>query len=91
MDEAVDRSKPPSRLLLALEVRGIWEFQAFLAAYPMLRGAPCGDGHPVLVLPGLAASDVSTKPPRAVPLQNAASPHARSSRSNSVGIESARA
>jgi pimeloyl-ACP methyl ester carboxylesterase len=64
MNEAVDRSKPPSRLLLALEVRGIWEFQAFLAAYPLLRGAPRGDGHPVLVLPGLAASDVSTKPLR---------------------------
>jgi pimeloyl-ACP methyl ester carboxylesterase len=64
MDEAVDRSKPPSRLLLALEVRGIWEFQAFLAAYPLLRGAPRGDGHPVLVLPGLAASDISTKPLR---------------------------
>jgi pimeloyl-ACP methyl ester carboxylesterase len=64
MDEAVDRSRPPSRLLLALEVRAIWEFQAFVAAYPLLRRAPGGDGHPVLVLPGLAASDVSTRPLR---------------------------
>ena len=64
MDRAVDRSRPPSRLLLALEVRGIWELQAFFAAYPLLRRAPRGDGHPVLVLPGLAASDVSTRPLR---------------------------
>jgi pimeloyl-ACP methyl ester carboxylesterase len=64
MDRTVDRSRPPSRLLLALEVRAIWELQAFLAAYPLLQQAPRGDGHPVLVLPGLAASDVSTRPLR---------------------------
>ena len=64
MDRALDPSRPPSRLLLALEVRGILEFQAFFAAYPLLRRAPRGDGHPVLVLPGLAASDVSTRPLR---------------------------
>lgn len=65
MDTAIDRSKPPSQLLLALEVRGIWELQAFFAIYPLLLRAPRGDGHPVLVLPGLAASDVSTGPLRA--------------------------
>ena len=65
MDRAVDPSLPPSRLLLALEVRAIWELQAFFAAYPLLRRAPRGDGHPVLMLPGLAASDVSTGPLRA--------------------------
>jgi pimeloyl-ACP methyl ester carboxylesterase len=64
MDRALDPSRPPSRLLLALEVRGIWEFQAFFAAYPLLLRAPRGDGHPVLALPGLAASDVSTRPLR---------------------------
>ena len=64
MNTAVERSKPPSRLLLALEVRGILELQAFFAAYPLLRRAPRGEGHPVLVLPGLAASDVSTWPLR---------------------------
>jgi pimeloyl-ACP methyl ester carboxylesterase len=64
MDTAADRSRPPSQLLLSLEVRGIWELQAFFAAYPLLRQAPLGDGHPVLVLPGLAASDVSTGPLR---------------------------
>src|SRR5246500_2103391 len=64
MDRALDPSRPPSRLLLALEVRAIWELQTFFAAYPLLRRAPRGDGHPVLVLPGLAASDVSTRPLR---------------------------
>src|SRR5258707_10940889 len=64
MDTAADRSRPPSQLLLALEVRGIWELQAFFAAYPLLRRAPRGDGHPGLVLPGLAASDLSTRPLR---------------------------
>lgn len=64
MGTAVNPSSPPSQLLLALEVRGIWELQAFFAAYPLLRYAPRGDGHPVLVLPGLAASDVSTRPLR---------------------------
>jgi pimeloyl-ACP methyl ester carboxylesterase len=29
--------------------------------WPVLRRAPSGDGHPVLVLPGLGASDVSTR------------------------------
>ena len=65
MDTAIDRSRPPSRQLLWLELRGIWELQAFFAAYPLLRLAPRGDGHPVLVLPGLAASDTSTRPLRA--------------------------
>lgn len=55
---------PPSKLLLALEARGIWELQAFFALYPLLRRAPRGDGSPVLVLPGLSASDVSTRPLR---------------------------
>jgi hypothetical protein len=64
MERATDRVVQPSRLLLALEVRGIWELQAFFAAYALLRRAPRGDGHPVLVLPGLAASDVSTQPLR---------------------------
>jgi hypothetical protein len=75
MDRAVDRSRPPSRLLLALEVRAIWELQAFLAAYPLLQRAPRGDGHPVLVLPGLAASDVSTRPLRTYPKMQGYTPH----------------
>lgn len=60
-----DPSAPPSRRLLLLEVRAIGELAAFFSMVPLLRLAPRGDGHPVLVLPGLAASDVSTRPLRA--------------------------
>lgn len=52
---------PPSKFLLAIEGRALWEFGAFFMSYPLLCTAPRGDGHPVLVLPGLAASDVSTE------------------------------
>lgn len=31
------------------------------SVWPLLRLAPAGDGHPVLVLPGLGASDLSTR------------------------------
>jgi len=51
----------PSRLLQLLELRATWEFAAGIAALPWLRLAPRGDGHAVLVLPGLVASDASTR------------------------------
>src|SRR5437660_1918691 len=55
--------RPPSLLLLALEgTRAMWEFGASLAALPILQSAPRGDGHAVLIFPGLVASDVSTHP-----------------------------
>lgn len=59
---AIDRPavKPPSRLLQLLETRAPFEFGATVSAWPLLATAPRGDGHPVLVLPGLIASDVST-------------------------------
>jgi pimeloyl-ACP methyl ester carboxylesterase len=47
-----------------LEGRAISELGAFLGALPLLSLAPKGDGHPVLVLPGLVASDTSTRPLR---------------------------
>ena len=56
--------RPPSKLLQLLEVRAFTEFAASLALLPLLRTAPRGDGHPVLVLPGLVASDTSTVPLR---------------------------
>jgi pimeloyl-ACP methyl ester carboxylesterase len=55
---------PPSRTLLLLEGRAIQELGAFVASLPLLRFAPRGDGRPVLVLPGLMASDTSTRPLR---------------------------
>ena len=56
--------RPPSRTLMFLETRAVQEFGAFLGALPLLSLAPRGDGHPVLVLPGLVASDISTRPLR---------------------------
>ena len=55
----------PGALLLALEGRAPWEFAASIAAAPWLRKLPRGDGHCVLVLPGLAANDLTTLPMRA--------------------------
>src|SRR5436305_6280013 len=64
MSAAVHTLDPPSRTLMLLEARAIHEFGAFLGALPLLSLAPSGDGHPVLVLPGLIASDTSTRPLR---------------------------
>jgi pimeloyl-ACP methyl ester carboxylesterase len=44
-----------------MELRAFGEFSASLALMPLLHRTPRGDGHPVLVLPGLIASDTSTK------------------------------
>jgi len=47
--------------LLALEwPRAFTEAAALPASWPVLRAAPRGDGHPVLVLPGYWAGDAST-------------------------------
>lgn len=59
-----DTLKAPSAWLLALEMRAFWEFGAVLPAWPALQRAPQGDGHPVIVFPGLSASDGSTVPLR---------------------------
>jgi pimeloyl-ACP methyl ester carboxylesterase len=60
-----DALSPPGALRLALEMRMPFEFGASLAAMPLLTAVlPRGDGHPVVVFPGLAASDMSTAPLR---------------------------
>jgi pimeloyl-ACP methyl ester carboxylesterase len=52
---------PPSTALRLLEIRVLPEFGAFWLIRPWLSSvAPQGDGHPVLVLPGLLADDSST-------------------------------
>ena len=56
--------QPPSAWLLAMELRAFWEASALLPAWPALRRAPKGDGHAVIVFPGLSASDGSTLPLR---------------------------
>ena len=64
MSVAAQTLRPPSRTLMFLEGRAIHELGAFLGALPLLSLAPKGDGHPVMVLPGLVASDASTRPLR---------------------------
>jgi len=58
-------SGPSAGLLLTEPVRGLVDLAALLVAAPWLATAPRGDGHGVLVLPGLLASDTSTLPLRA--------------------------
>lgn len=55
---------PPPLLWQFLEGRAVLELGAMAWLYPLLRQAPAGDGHPVLVLPGFLASGNSTYPLR---------------------------
>jgi dienelactone hydrolase len=61
---APGRLRPPGLGLLLAEMRGIFEFNTSLLLSPLLMRAPKGDGHPVLTLPGLLASDLSMAPMR---------------------------
>ena len=66
MNETADHWRRPSRVLRDLEApRAIGELVAYYTSRPMARFAQRGDGHGVLVLPGLLASDRSTRPLRA--------------------------
>jgi hypothetical protein len=58
------RLRPPGLGLLFAEARGIFELNASLLLSPVLMRAPRGDGHPVLMLPGFLASDLSMAPMR---------------------------
>jgi pimeloyl-ACP methyl ester carboxylesterase len=50
----------PGLLLQIMEARSVLEHSAAVAMVPLWRAAAKGDGHPVLVLPGLTAGDGST-------------------------------
>jgi hypothetical protein len=54
--------KSPSKALLSVEaVRGIYEYGlGWLLNVPLQFISPKGDGHPVLILPGLGGADGST-------------------------------
>lgn len=54
------RPRAPGPLLQLLETRAWFEAGASIALLPVWSLAPHGDGHPVVVLPGLGASDDST-------------------------------
>lgn len=56
--------RPPSAALVALEARALAEMGWFFQCLPLLSMLPRGDGHPVLVLPGFTAGDLSTVPLR---------------------------
>lgn len=56
--------RAPHALLVLLEGRAPWEYAAMLAALPWLKRLPRGDGHPVIVYPGLGATDITTAPLR---------------------------
>jgi hypothetical protein len=56
--------RAPNALLMLLEWRAPIEFFSLVAALPWLYNVPRGDGHPVLVYPGMGASDVTTLPLR---------------------------
>ena len=51
---------PSKALFLTDYARATWDIAARSVTLPVLARAPRGDGHAVLVIPGLGASDVST-------------------------------
>ncbi|MGH3553698.1 MAG: esterase/lipase family protein [Mycobacterium sp.] len=57
---------PPGWLYLTDPARAVAEFGLLIAASPAKQLLPVGDGHPVLVLPGLLAADDSTWPLRRI-------------------------
>ena len=62
--DAQEWVQAPGPMLMMMEARAPWEFAAMVAAAPWLKRLPVGDGHPVVVFPGLGASDISTTPLR---------------------------
>lgn len=65
---ASERIAAPNLFKLLLESRAPWEYGMTLATWPFmhyaLRDVNRGDGHPVVVFPGLAATDLTTTPLR---------------------------
>src|SRR3954463_12783627 len=64
---AVRQSDGPALpLYLSEPGRAVADYGLYLAARPLMQALPHGDGHSVLVLPGLLADDVSTRTLRSV-------------------------
>jgi pimeloyl-ACP methyl ester carboxylesterase len=59
-----DDPRAPGALLMLLEGRAPMELATLIAASPWLSRLSRGDGHPVMVFPGMGASDVTTLPLR---------------------------
>ncbi len=64
MSTRLSKISPPSFIKVALETRVASEFWSCALAFPFLQKAPKGDGHAVVVFPGLMATDASTLPMR---------------------------
>ncbi len=64
-DDGHPAGGPSAGLLLTEPIRGLADLATLLLAAPGLAAAPRGDGHGVLVFPGLLAGDSSTVPLRA--------------------------
>ncbi|HEX4724737.1 MAG TPA: alpha/beta hydrolase [Pseudonocardiaceae bacterium] len=65
MSDTAAAHRPPIGWFLTEPVRGMLTFSTLPFAARWLRQAPTGDGHGVLVLPGLLADDLSTRTLRA--------------------------
>jgi pimeloyl-ACP methyl ester carboxylesterase len=52
--------KAPGYILRTLEWRALGELATALLTKPLMRRAPKGDGHPVVVFPGFGAGDLTT-------------------------------
>ncbi len=50
----------PNAWLMMMEARAPWEALALMAVSPWMSRLPSGDGHAVIVFPGLGAGDTST-------------------------------
>jgi hypothetical protein len=62
---AAAQIEAPSKQRLLAELRALPEYLRYRSARESLRKLSTGDGHPVMVFPGLAASDRLTAPLRA--------------------------
>ena len=61
LNVSANRIKGPSAWFSAAELpRVMLEVTTLAYTWPLLSIAPCGDRHPVLVLPGFTAGDEST-------------------------------
>lgn len=64
MTATAEAARPPHLFWTLAEGRAVFELAGFALLRRAMRQLPKGDGHPVLVLPGFLASDVSTRPMR---------------------------
>ena len=63
-EDLIDHSHRPSKLLMLMESRAIYDAAAMVPMFRLQKFLPQGDNHPVLVLPGFLASSRSTRPLR---------------------------